>query len=262
MQIKYTDEQISFLKKGFHNMTVAELTVAFNAEYHLNKRCSAIRSTIKREKITRKRRILPGRRLTFSTEQQQFIRENYPEMSLKELSVVFVTRFGPIKTAGQIRTFIHNHGITSGRTGRFKKGMTSWNKGIKGYIGANITSFRKGNIPANWKPLGTERVNRDGYIEVKVAERNPYTGHPTRYRLKHQILWERARGPVPAGKIVIFLDGDKSNCSIENLACISRAEGVRLNQFGYTNLPIELKPTMMALVQLKARACGLMRSRR
>jgi len=35
-----------------------------------------------------------------------------------------------------------------------------------------------------------------------------------------------------------------------------------LNQFGYTNLPTELKPTMMALVQLKARACGLMRSRR
>ncbi len=30
--------------------------------------------------------------------------------------------------------------------------------------------FAKGNVPPNHRPVGSERISKDGYIEVKVAE--------------------------------------------------------------------------------------------
>jgi hypothetical protein len=259
--MRYTKEQLAFLRDGFQRMTVAELTDAFNARYGLHQARSAIHSTIGRENITRARRILPGRRLSFTQGQVKFIRENYRRLPLRELVVAFNERFGVQKTLFQMKCFITNHRIRSGRTGCFPRGHVPMNKDTKGLTGANVTSFKKGNNPPNRKPIGTERINKYGYIEVKVAERNPYTGSPTRYRLKHRVLWEAVNGPVPAGKIVIFIDGDKAKCSGENLACITRAEGVRLNQFGYTDLPDDLKPSMLALVQLKVKAFDRLREK-
>jgi hypothetical protein len=258
--MRYTNEQIDFLREGFQCMTVAELTEAFNIRYGLQQARTAIHSTIGRKNINRNRRILPGRRLSFTREQIDFIRREYQLLPLKSLAAAFIERFGMQKTVGQIRGYIRNHGIKSGRSGCFEKGQKTWNKGVEGYMGANVTSFKKGNNPKNRKPLGTERINRDGYIEIKVAERNSYTGFPTRYRHKHVVIWESIHGPVPAGKIVIFRDGNRENCTPENLACISRAEGVRLNQFGYSFLPNDLKPSMLALVKLKAKAFGLLKA--
>ena len=44
--------------------------------------------------------------------------------------------------------------------------------------------------------------------------------------------WTREHGPVPRGKVVIFLDGDKQHCDVSNLLCVSRAALVRANQKG------------------------------
>jgi hypothetical protein len=260
--MKYTREQVSFLRTGFQTMTVIELTEAFNARFGLQQTRIAIHCTLGRENIRRGRRILIGKRLTYTGEQIDFLKTNYRRLPLAKLPDAFNEHFGTHKTKVQIRAFLKNHGITSGRTGRFIKGQKSWNKGVKGYMGPNATSFKKGNRPKNWKPLGTERISKDGYIEIKVAERNPYTGFPTRYRLKHQVVWESVNGPIPAGKIVIFRDGDRTNCAIGNLVCISRAVGVRLNQFGYTGLQADLKPSMLALARLKAKTFERLKSSR
>ena len=45
--------------------------------------------------------------------------------------------------------------LTTGTGGYFRKGSIPWNRGIKGYMGANKTSFKKGNIPPNYKCLDT-----------------------------------------------------------------------------------------------------------
>jgi hypothetical protein len=37
---------------------------------------------------------------------------------------------------------------------RFQKGAVPWNRGVTGYMGANRTSFRKGNKPQTWRPVG------------------------------------------------------------------------------------------------------------
>ncbi|MCK4789229.1 MAG: HNH endonuclease [Desulfobacteraceae bacterium] len=148
----------------------------------------------------------------------------------------------------------------SGKTGRFQAGHVPWNDGTKGQglTGANRKSFKKGNVPANRKPLWTERVcPKDGFILMKVPERNPYTGFSTRYKHKHVYIWEQEHGPVPKGMVVAFIDGDKTNCEPENLMLISRAELLALNQHGYKNMPDELKPNVLALSKLQAKTWAI-----
>ena len=43
------------------------------------------------------------------------------------------------------------------------------------------TRFKKGHVPKNHKPVGYERITRDGYIEVKTAE-------PNVFELKHRLV--------------------------------------------------------------------------
>ena len=51
---------------------------------------------------------------------------------------------------------------------RFKKGQVPWNKGIKNSTGHSESRWKKGNIPHTARPVGYERINKDGHIEIKV----------------------------------------------------------------------------------------------
>ena len=162
------------------------------------------------------------------------------------------------KTEQQIKTFVHNRGITCGRSGRFEKGNKPWNSGTKGLTGANISSFRKGCVHPKLKPIGSERIDtKDGYIYIKIAEPDPYTGFPTRYKQKHVHVWEQRHGPVPKGMVVAFRDSDRLNVDPENLMLISRAELLRLNKHGYKDVPAELKPSVLALAKLEVKICNV-----
>jgi len=85
----------------------------------------------------------------YTPEQVQFLRENYKRRSLKKLTVLYNRYFGEGRSESQIRAFMKNHRITSGRSGRFEKGNIPWNAGTKGkrLTVANKTSFKKGNNP-------------------------------------------------------------------------------------------------------------------
>jgi len=198
----------------------------------------------------------------YTAEQVEFLRTGYRRMKLHELARAFNTRFGMDKSATSIKAALGNRGITSGRSGCYKKGHKPWNAGTKGIglTGANVTSFKKGNVSANRKPLGSERIcSKDGFILVKIAERDPYTGSSTRYKYKQVYIWEREHGPVPAGMVVAFRDGDRLNIELENLMLISRAELLRLNQCGYKDTPGKLKPSVLALSKLEVKTFALKR---
>lgn len=195
----------------------------------------------------------PSRYRLFSHAEAEFITEGYKTMTLPDLTEAFNARF-PRKSLNQIRAFTRNHGITSGRTGCFEKGQTPWNLGKKGYMGANATSFKAGNLPHNKRRLWSERIGKDGFIEISVPEKNPRTGHPTRFKHKHVWLWECENGPVPKRHAVAFKDGNNQNCVIENLMLVTRAELLAMNLHGYKNMPEELKPSVLALAKLEAKA--------
>lgn len=79
---------------------------------------------------------------------------------------------------------------------QFKKGQTPPNKGKRmspeTYSRVAPTMFRKGNVPANHRPVGSERVNMDGYVEIKVAE-------PNKWKHKHRVYGSRSTAPFPKG---------------------------------------------------------------
>jgi RNA polymerase sigma factor (sigma-70 family) len=81
-----------------------------------------------------------------------------------------------------------------------------------------------------------QRVNRD-VIEYNGAKFTPGKGGYFRAtrgdrRPLHHAMWIDANGPIPPGYQVSFKDGDKRNCTLENLWCAPTAEVSRKNATG------------------------------
>lgn len=105
----------------------------------------------------------------------------------------------------------------------FKKGDIPHNKGkkwdewMKKEWLDNPSLYKKGNIPYSMKPIGAERINSYGYIQVKIAL-------PNKWKLKHRIIWEEKYGEIPKGHDIHFRDGDRKNTNIDNLELVSKRE--------------------------------------
>ena len=122
-----------------------------------------------------------------------------------------------------MKAYYGNRSLDSGLNGHFQPKHTPFNKGQKGLGGWEPTQFKKGSRPANYKPVGTERVNGDDYVDIKVLDPNKWKG-------KHVIIWEAHNGPVPIGFVILFGDSDRRNFDINNLLLVSRKQLVMLNK--------------------------------
>lgn len=180
----------------------------------------------------------------YSPEQLDYLREKRPSMNLQQLTMAFNWRFNTDKKKLSIARICQKHGWKSAIDSRFKKGYIPWNTGSKGLTSANKTSFKAGSPPVNWKPVGSERLNKYGYVVVKTAE-------PNIWRAKHIIAYEQHYGSVPKGYVVRVLDGDYCHTAPENLDAIPRQEHLRLNQNGYLPAPQELKPALRILAKIE-----------
>jgi hypothetical protein len=170
--------------------------------------------------------------MKYTDEMKQFILDNYKGRYNQELADLFNQKFNTNITSRTIKSYKANNKLNSGLTGKFRKGQTPHNKGKKMpkevYEKVKHTMFAKGNVPPNHRPVGSERISKDGYIEVKAAE-------PNKWRLKQRVVYEEAKGKIPEGCPIIFLDGNKRNFDIENLRCITRSELLYLNCNGLNN---------------------------
>ena len=121
---------------------------------------------------------------------------------------------------------------------RFSKGHIPTNKGKKvspeAYEKMSVTMFKKGHTPVNHREVGSERINVDGYIEIKVAE-------PNRWKLKHRIIWEQVNGEIPKGYNVQFKNHNPQDCRIENLYLICRADQMRTENSLMAKYPKEMQ---------------------
>lgn len=170
--------------------------------------------------------------MKYTDEMKQFILDNYKGRYNQELADLFNQKFNTNITSRTIKSYKANNKLNSGLTGKFRKGQTPHNKGKKMpkevYEKVKHTMFAKGNVPPNHRPVGSERISKDGYIEVKVAE-------PNKWRLKQRVVYEETKGKIPEGCPIIFLDGNKRNFDIDNLRCITRSELLYLNCNGLNN---------------------------
>jgi len=108
--------------------------------------------------------------------------------------------------------------------GKFKKGLTPWNKGLKGFRPSPETSFKEGQFN------GDDHPSWKGGVQVIAKDCiYSYTGVNQRVRRPRQV-WESINGPIPKGYVIIHLDGNRYNDDINNLDCISRADNLKRNR--------------------------------
>lgn len=245
---RYTPEQKRFIQdiaQGRYNSEIAEL---FQARFNIEISASQIKAFKANHKIKSN---VPRARKTgdeglFTREQKEFIRENVEGRQNQELADLVNEKFDLQVTAKQMNTFKKNHGLVSGLDCRFQEGSVPANKGTKGLynVGGNRTSFKKGQRPLNYMEVGSERINTDGYVEIKIAD-------PNKWRGKHLILWEQIHGkPVPEGHVIIFGDGNRLNLDPENLILITRGQLAIMNKRGLIHNDAELTKTGVIMADI------------
>lgn len=190
----------------------------------------------------------------WTEDEMRILRELYPHTRTEELCNILN------RSARSVYSQANTHGIKKtqefidyllsleadrlrkyGAATRYKKGQDAWNKNVKGYMSANVTSFKKGNLPHNTKNEGDTRLDKEGYVLVKVAHR--------KWIRKHRLIWEEANGPIPKGFYLRIKDRNKENYSLDNMELVTMAENMRRNTMH--RYPEELKKTMRALQKLK-----------
>ena len=159
----------------------------------------------------------------WTDEEKEYLASIVKGSTYKEITKQMNDKFEYNFSEEQIKGMMYRNKLTTGTGGYFKKGSTPWNKGLKGYIGANKTSFKKGTIPPNQVPIGTESITKGGYIKVKVGE-------PNKWKLKQRYIYEQHYGEIPKDCNVIFADKNIRNFDINNLILVSKAEMLILNK--------------------------------
>lgn len=142
----------------------------------------------------------------------------------------FEQRFGFRPTSRQISRFRSTHG-TQTKSGTLYKSRSS-----------------------RMVPVGTERVSSSGYIFVKVRDYATVPGTKDNWKRKQNIVWERETGmTVPEGFQIVSADGDKTNCDISNLVCVSRSDMSNINRLGYAYSDRQTLEAAIALSKLTSR---------
>lgn len=240
----YNKNMLEFLAEHYPNNMIRELTAKFNKSFGKHKTEQQIKACLSNHKIKAGvRRTRTERK--YNDEHLAWIKEGYKNLNIRRLTAAFNKRFKLKVTESSIRACTRNHAFKSGRMGHFQKGQESWNKGMKGLMtGGDAGFFKPGHMPINHRPLGSERVTVDGYIEIKVLE-------PSTWDLKSRVVWRDHNGEIGSNDCIVFSNNNPLDCSIENLRLVTRREHVVMNKNGYSGFTDELKDTAHNLVKLQ-----------
>lgn len=135
---------------------------------------------------------------------------------------------------------------------RFMRGHVPWNKGHHYQAGGRSaeTQFVKGRpvqASYNYKPIGSTRISKDGYLERKINDSHPVPAR--RWEAVHRTVWQAAHGPIPAGHVVCFVPGMLT--AVEADITITRLQLVHRAVLARRNHPMNKDPEYARLVQLK-----------
>ena len=211
---------------------------------------------------------MKGRSIAYRVSELAWLEANRL-LPIAEYHRAFGEQFGRTDvSAANLHALRKRKGWRTGRTGQFALGQEPMNKGVPCPPGqggrhpnAAATQFRKGErrgvAVRLYKPIGTERLSKEGYLERKIHDGMPLQ---SRWRAVHLVRWEEINGPIPAGHALKCLDGDRLNTDPRNWDCIPRAVLARLNggrhrkTLAYDDAHPEVKPVVMAMAKLKHRA--------
>src|SRR5699024_8408101 len=224
----YTKEMIDYVRKIAPNRPNKEITKMFNEKFGLDKTTNQIKAMKSNHRIF-SGNVRQKRSVLFTKEQEDFIKSNLEGKFDKEIRDMVNEKFGTNYKTSQISSLKSRRGWRS-NAAKFTKGYKPWNKGMQGFSpkGSEKGWFKKGDVPLNYRPVGSERVDsKDGYIYVKVSDDGLWQN---RWKHKHVVEWEKHHGEIPDNHVITFLDGDKTNTHISNLTMISRRTLFYLNR--------------------------------
>lgn len=258
MAHRYTAEQKRWLLDHRPHCPIAVLTSGFNARFGTAQSVDKIRAFFKCRHVACPEDVRQPQSKEYTNEQKAWLMEHGRHCANDVLAAGFAAKFGVAVTPGAIKSFLQRKRVKrpAALISRFKPGHVPANKGKTGWQSeaCKATAFRPGNRPINTLPIGAiawkgtnHKKGEIGYQAIKVAE-------PNVWEYLHVRAWEAAHGPKPAGMRIIFVDGDRTNVDIANLALVSIGELAVLNKMRYNSAPAELKPTIFTLAKLKALA--------
>lgn len=241
---KWTKEEEDLLKE-FYPVTKLENMV----NYIPKRSTGAIRTMATNLKVTKA--VGFGKTKKWTDEDFVFLKKNYSNTENYILMEYFncsekslysaASKIGLKKTAEHISKVCGRVLKEVGKDTRFSKGHISFNTGKKQeeYMSEDAierttkTRFKKGQKPHNTVEVGFERITKDGYIEVKVGD---FKNTSKNFKLKHRLIWEEIKGPVPEGFQVRFIDGNKKNLEFSNLKLVSLSESLKINSMSDSSI--------------------------
>jgi hypothetical protein len=216
-----------------------------------------------------KTRHIRARRKYWTPRQLQVLHRRYPNedtaVVAKALGRTVLSVYQGAQKAGIRKSAIYMHKqralekrrlLEHGAAHRFGKGHVPANKGMRHPAGwgpgrMKETQFKKGQrsgeAAKNWMPIGSYRVDNDGYLRRKVSD----VGYgPKDWEAVHRLVWIEANGAIPPGHAIAFKGGQRTTVleeiTLDRIEIVSRRELMRRNSY-HTNLPSELRK----IVQLR-----------
>lgn len=231
----FNKEQTEWIKTQLDIYAPYELLPILNKKFNLNLTAKQFKTWRNNNKITGAVRKNPYKgQYKFDQRAVDYIAQNKEIYEAPLLAQKIKELYGLEYTASQIKAFKKNHGLTSKTLkGAYNENRPNKHKGEKGWCVSNSesTRFKKGERSWATAPLLTvrKRPGADDYLFIKIAEPNKWISY-ARY------LWEQANGPLKEGEKIKFLDGNKENCTLENMMIIDNyIQGVCHSKGRYTN---------------------------
>lgn len=171
------------------------------------------------------------------------LRERFPHVKTALLADALGRTYGAVSAmAAKLGLSKSAEFLKSGASGRydgqrgthfrFQVGLTPWNKGKHYQAGGRSadTQFTSGKLNGRaaqlWVPVGSYRINGDGYLDRKFSDQPG--AQNKRWRAAHLLIWEAVNGPLPTGKVVVFKPGKQTTnpdeILLENVELITRQE--------------------------------------
>ncbi|MEA4975970.1 MAG: HNH endonuclease signature motif containing protein [Paludibacter sp.] len=244
MKITWTHKELKILQQNYPFCTVTELC-------HLipGKTFSAIKNKVRVLGLNKARTSI------LTPLEVKEIKRRYPDELAQVLADEFnVPVFRIYSVAKRYGIKKSDEFLNSTSSGRIQKGEclspeTQFQKGCPGATkGLRIEAiikdeeklrnwrekclWKKGNKPYNTGKDGEIRWRKNvGYYFIRIAENN--------WEFLHRYIWQQKNGEIPQGFNVIFKDGNRRNCRLSNLECISDAELGERNR--HTKYPLDLR---------------------
>ena len=268
---KYPEDVRAFICQHSEEYSTQEMAEELKARFDFDKSPATIKAFYSRYHLhtkPRKGRPMP-QSSKFPVEMHAYIREIAPGRGYREIADRINARFGEGTITWQsVQIYLKNHKIKTGRTGHFEKGHVPWSKGkkIEEIIkdpekrkNHYLNQYKPGHKPKNMLPVGTIAKNGEGYLlRKKQMEGKQWE----RWEMLHRAVWEEHHGKIPDGMMVTFKDGNKENCTIDNLELITHAENSALTSRGFRTEDPDLTMAGLTVIRIDQKMAALQEEKR